>query len=205
MKSDLKLAPEIKALMCSLNLFILLYWPWIFISLKRAKPHVFLKHHFFFFFSQMKFFYRFFNLLGSVYNNGDLAFTPDGFTLLSPVGNRVIFHELRNNQRKAMPVETDFNFGHLSISPNGRLLLASTENTYVYLISLMTGSILYHKNFKHISNTINCLSFSPNGTYYAICADNAALIYITPGNGKYFLFFSFSCYFAYPNVFFCRI
>jgi PREDICTED: similar to CG12325-PA len=136
----------------------------------------------------MKFFYKFNNVLGSVYHKGNLTFTPDGYTLLSPVGNRIVFHDLTNSQSKSLPIEADFNFAHMSVSPNGRLLLSSTENNRIYIISLSTGSILYHKDFKHISNSINCLSFSPNGFYYVICADNYAFVYLTPGLGKYIIF-----------------
>lgn len=38
---------------------------------------------------------QFTNLFGSVYTQGNLLFTPDGNTLLSPVGNKVSVFELR--------------------------------------------------------------------------------------------------------------
>jgi periodic tryptophan protein 2 len=36
----------------------------------------------------MKFHYHFSNLLGTVYRRGNLIFTPDGATIISPVGNK---------------------------------------------------------------------------------------------------------------------
>lgn len=38
--------------------------------------------------------YKFSNLCGTVYKGGNLVFTPDGNTLLSPVGNRITAFEL---------------------------------------------------------------------------------------------------------------
>ncbi len=42
----------------------------------------------------MKHSYRFSNLCGVVYKNGNVIFTPDGNSLLSPVGNRVTCFDL---------------------------------------------------------------------------------------------------------------
>lgn len=42
----------------------------------------------------MKFNYRFSNLCGSVYKGGNLLFSADGNTLLSPVGNRISVFDL---------------------------------------------------------------------------------------------------------------
>lgn len=42
----------------------------------------------------MKYHFQFSNLLGIAYKHGDIAFTPDGNTLLSPVGNRVTAFDL---------------------------------------------------------------------------------------------------------------
>ena len=37
----------------------------------------------------MKFNYQFSNLLGTVYRSGNLIFTPDGNSVISPVGNKI--------------------------------------------------------------------------------------------------------------------
>ena len=37
----------------------------------------------------MKFSYKFSNLFGTVYRGGDLVFSNDGNTVISPVGNKV--------------------------------------------------------------------------------------------------------------------
>jgi periodic tryptophan protein 2 len=43
----------------------------------------------------MKFSYKFNNLLGTVYRKGDLLFTPDGNSVISPVGNRLSIFDLK--------------------------------------------------------------------------------------------------------------
>lgn len=45
-------------------------------------------------FAKTKAWQQFSNLLGVVYCNGNLLFTPDGTCLLSPVGNRVTVFDL---------------------------------------------------------------------------------------------------------------
>ncbi|RCN31697.1 hypothetical protein ANCCAN_22516 [Ancylostoma caninum] len=39
--------------------------------------------------------YRFSNLIGSVYRNGDVIFSPDGNSVISPVGNKVSVFDLK--------------------------------------------------------------------------------------------------------------
>jgi periodic tryptophan protein 2 len=43
----------------------------------------------------MKFNFKFSNLLGTVYVKGNLVFTPDGDSILSPVGNRITLFDLK--------------------------------------------------------------------------------------------------------------
>ena len=42
----------------------------------------------------MKFAYQFQHLCGSVYSQGNVVFTPDGNSVLSPVGNRITQFDL---------------------------------------------------------------------------------------------------------------
>jgi len=46
----------------------------------------------------MKFSYKFSGLLGSVYGGGDLLFSPDGNTVISPVGNKISMFDLKNHR-----------------------------------------------------------------------------------------------------------
>jgi periodic tryptophan protein 2 len=128
----------------------------------------------------MKFGFKLSNILGSIYHRGTLEFSPDGNSLLSPVGNKVVSYDLKNNRSEALPIEAEYNIIHLSYSPNGRLFLAATEKLQLYLISQVSGAVLHRKQFHDLGN-ISCLSFSPDGRYFVVCGSNKALVYVTPG------------------------
>ena len=53
----------------------------------------------------MRFGYKFSNLYGTVYSQGNLVFTPDGNSILSPVGNRVSCFNLVTNTSFTFPFE----------------------------------------------------------------------------------------------------
>ena len=129
----------------------------------------------------MRFSYKFGNILGSVYSSGTLQFFPDGNRLLSPVGNKLLVYDLKSNKSEALDLQLQYNVSNVSLSPNGSILLASTEKTQLYLISMISGTILQRKDFKQIGDKINDLKFSPDGRYYAVCGSEQVLVYLTPG------------------------
>lgn len=134
---------------------------------------------------KMKFSFKLSNIFGSVYHTGTLAFSPDGYHLLSPVGNKVISYDLKNNRSQSLGLEGEYNVTRLSLHPNGRMVLAATEKTHLYMFSLVAGTILHRKEFRDLGDTISVLSFSPDGEYYVVAGGNKALIYTTPSaNGK---------------------
>ena len=52
----------------------------------------------------MKFSFQFSNLYGTVYRTGDLIFTPDGNTVISPVGNKISLFDLKNHKSETLPI-----------------------------------------------------------------------------------------------------
>ncbi|KAI1301917.1 Periodic tryptophan protein 2 -like protein [Halotydeus destructor] len=128
----------------------------------------------------MKFAYKFSNVLGSVYHKGNVEFTPDGNTVLSPVGNKIVCYDLKNNRSTGLPIEVEYNLSNIALNHNGSILLAATEKTQVYLCSMISGTVLHRKDFRDLGR-ITALSFSPNGRYFVVCGGNKALIYLTPG------------------------
>lgn len=83
------------------------------------------------------------NLCGTVYRQGNVLFTPDGNSVLSPVGNRVSVFDLvryvvgfcctpieeesvliRSNKSRTLPFENRKNIACIALSPDGNLLLA---------------------------------------------------------------------------------
>lgn len=132
----------------------------------------------------MKFNYNFANTLGSVYHRGDLVFDHSSNVLYSPIGNRISVYDINNARSKALPLQVDYNIAHLALSPNGRLLITSTEKNQVHITSLQTGRVIYRKDFSKKVSSINGIKFSPDGGYYVILVDNKALVYYSPGVGK---------------------
>ncbi|OQR75106.1 periodic tryptophan protein 2-like [Tropilaelaps mercedesae] len=126
----------------------------------------------------MKFNYKFSNLLGTVYRKGNVLFTNDGNTVISPVGNRITLFDLRNSKANTLPVEADHNFVTLALSPSGTLLIAVTEHGECYMISLASRTVIHRRNFMR---PIRAVKFSPDGRHFAMTKENKIFIFKTPG------------------------
>ena len=113
----------------------------------------------------MKFSFQFSNLFGTVYRGGDLLFTPDGNTMLSPVGNKVSMFDLKNHKSETLPVESRFSYTTMDLSPNGVSLLAVNDDGEVQLISLISRTILHRLR---TNRTINCVKFSPDSKAFGV-------------------------------------
>lgn len=126
----------------------------------------------------MKFSFQFSNLFGTVYRGGDLLFTPDGNTVLSPVGNKVSMFDLKNHKSETLPVESRFSYTTMDLSPNGVSLIAANEDGEVQLISLISRTILHRLR---TNRTINCVKFSPDSKHFALTKEDSAFVYSAPG------------------------
>ncbi|KAL7307553.1 hypothetical protein TKK_0000247 [Trichogramma kaykai] len=126
----------------------------------------------------MKFAFKFSNLLGAVYHKGDLLFTPDGMSVISPVGNRISIFDLKNHKSMTLQIESRFNYSALGLSPNGLLLLAVNEVGDAHLISMITKKSIHTHRFK---GKVNCVKFSPNGTFFAVAKERTVFVYSSPG------------------------
>lgn len=129
----------------------------------------------------MRLSFEFTNLLGAVYHRGTIKFSPDGSSIYSPVGNKIVNYDLKANKSLALPLQVNYNIHRLCIHPRNTILLASSEKNHLYMISLLSGKLLHFKEFKTFAS-ITHISFSPDGRYYCICGDNTILVYITPGS-----------------------
>lgn len=130
--------------------------------------------------SKMRLSYEFSNIFGAVYHRGTIKFGPDGSSLYSPIGNKIIRYDLKSNKHDAIPLQLNYNINMLSIHPMGTLMLASSEKSHLYMISLTSGKLLHIKEYKSFPE-ISHISFSPDGRYYCVCGDNFLLVYVTPG------------------------
>ncbi|RUS87693.1 hypothetical protein EGW08_004534 [Elysia chlorotica] len=131
----------------------------------------------------MKFAFQFNNLLGSVYRKGNITFTPDGNTVISPVGNRISAFDLKNNKSQTLPVETKVNIVCTALSPDGRLAIVVTEEGEGHLISLVSNSILGTHHFHH---TVSQVKFAPDGSKFAVTRDTVVQVFNAPGKTREF-------------------
>ncbi|XP_022371691.1 periodic tryptophan protein 2 homolog [Enhydra lutris kenyoni] len=131
----------------------------------------------------MKFAYQFSNLLGTVYRCGNLNFTCDGNSLISPVGNRVTIFDLKNNKSNTLPLATRYNVKCVGLSPDGRLAIIIDEGGDALLVSLVCRSVLHHFHFK---GSVHSVSFSPDGRKFVVTKGNIAQMYHAPGRKREF-------------------
>uniref|UniRef100_A0A8D0P1N7 Small-subunit processome Utp12 domain-containing protein n=1 Tax=Sus scrofa TaxID=9823 RepID=A0A8D0P1N7_PIG len=131
----------------------------------------------------MKFAYRFSNLLGTVYRCGNLNFTCDGNSLISPVGNRVTVFDLKNNKSDTLPLATRYNIKCVGLSPDGRLAIIVDEGGDALLVSLVCRSVLHHFHFK---GAVHSVAFSPDGRKFVVTKGNGAQLYHAPGRRREF-------------------
>ncbi|XP_061910663.1 PWP2 small subunit processome component [Entelurus aequoreus] len=131
----------------------------------------------------MKFAYKFSNLLGAVYRQGNLHFSKDGNAVISPVGNRVSIFDLKNNTSETLPVSTTKNITSVGVSPDGNLAILVDEDGAALLVSLVTRAVLHHF---HFHKPVNSIRFSPDGRKFVVTKENVALMYHAPGKQREF-------------------
>ncbi|XP_057686197.1 PWP2 small subunit processome component [Corythoichthys intestinalis] len=131
----------------------------------------------------MKFAYKFSNLLGAVYRQGNLSFSKDGNAVISPVGNRITIFDLKNNTSETLPVSTEKNITSVGISPNGNLAIVVDEDGAALLVSLITRAVLHHF---HFHKPVHSIRFSPDGRKFVVTKENVALLYHAPGKKREF-------------------
>ncbi|CAG7724348.1 unnamed protein product [Allacma fusca] len=127
--------------------------------------------------------YKFAKLLGTVYKKGNIVLTADGFTLISPVGNRISVYDLKNHVTTTLPVEVSHNFTSIALSPNECVLLAATEIGEVHVISLVSKTVIHCLK---VGRNIGCMKFSPDGTLFAVAKEGTVFVYNAPTPKKCF-------------------
>ncbi|KAI0876604.1 periodic tryptophan protein 2, partial [Hypoxylon argillaceum] len=113
----------------------------------------------------MKTDFKFSNLLGTVYCQGNLLFSPDGTCLFSPVGNRVTVFNLVENKSHTLPFAHRKNISRIGLTPRGNLLLSVDEDGHAILTNVPRRISLYHFSFR---SPVNALAFSPSGRHFAV-------------------------------------
>ncbi|RDL40902.1 WD40 repeat-like protein [Venustampulla echinocandica] len=125
----------------------------------------------------MKTEFKFSNLLGTVYSQGNLLFSPDGTCLFSPVGNRVTVFDLVNNKSHTLPFAHRKNIARIGLTPRGNLLLSVDEDGRAILTNVPRRVVLHHFSFK---SPVSALAFSPSGRHIAVGVGRHIEIWHTP-------------------------
>lgn len=113
----------------------------------------------------MKFAYQFSNLCGTVYRGGNLLFTPDGNSVLSPVGNRVTLFDLVGHRSTTLPFENHKDIEYMAMSPSGGVLVTVDGDGRALLVNLRRRVVLAEHHFKR---PVRSLKFSPDGAVMAV-------------------------------------
>ncbi|EQK97816.1 hypothetical protein G6O67_003828 [Ophiocordyceps sinensis] len=113
----------------------------------------------------MKTEFKFSNLLGTVYCQGNLLFSPDGTHLYSPVGNRVTVFNLVENKSYTLPFAHRTNISRIGLTPRGNILFTVDDQGQAILTNLFRRIPVYYFRF---SSTVTALAFSPSGKHFAV-------------------------------------
>ncbi|CDS10720.1 hypothetical protein LRAMOSA11206 [Lichtheimia ramosa] len=131
----------------------------------------------------MKSSFKFSNLCGTVYSRGNLIFTPDGNSILSPVGNRVSIFDLVKNKSSTLPIEMRRNIVRMALSPKATILITVDETGRALLINLPRRVVISHFNFK---KPITAIEFSPDSKWIAVSDERHLQIWKAPGFNREF-------------------
>ncbi|KDQ23439.1 hypothetical protein PLEOSDRAFT_1114438 [Pleurotus ostreatus PC15] len=127
----------------------------------------------------MKANYKFSNICGTVYRQGNVLFTPDGNSILSPVGNRVSVFDLVNNKSFTFPFENRKNIAAIALSPDANVLLSVDQDGRALLVNFRRGVVLHHFNFH---KPVKDVQFSPDGKHIAVTHGSHVQVWRTPNH-----------------------
>eukprot|EP01031_Cornospumella_fuschlensis_P033349 gene33349-40340_t len=131
----------------------------------------------------MRFSYRLKRICGSVYSNGNLLFTPDGQSVISPVGNRLNVFDLANQTSNSLPLETRKDICKVAISHNGMFLIVVDVDGAAVFYNFPRQTVIHRMNFRqHVYD----IKFSPNDKYFAITIGRGVQIWATPSGKREF-------------------
>ncbi|KAJ3217190.1 hypothetical protein HDU67_008319 [Dinochytrium kinnereticum] len=126
----------------------------------------------------MKINYQFSNLCGTVYKKGNVLFSTDGNSVVSPVGNKISVFELSSNKSYTFPFENRKNAEIVALSPNGILMLCIDEDGRAVLANVPRRVVLHRHNF---GERVRDAKFSPDGRYIAVTHGKLVQFWRTPG------------------------
>eukprot|EP00741_Cyanophora_paradoxa_P002463 tig00000076_g2387.t1 len=127
--------------------------------------------------------FKFSQLLGSVYSDGNLVFTTDGNSLICPVGNRVVVYDLLNHRSFALAHENRKNISLVALSDDGNVLVSIDGDGHALFTNFPKRVLLHQFHFKE---RVRAVKFSPDGQYFAIAVGKKIQVWFTPGMQREF-------------------
>lgn len=121
--------------------------------------------------------YRFTNQFGISYSRGNIAFTPNGFSILSPVGNQISIFDLKRDDCTTLAVNSFHSISHIAVSPKIALLIAVNDAGEASIISLITGCVISVHSLRH---PVTAISFSPDGRFIAFAKGHSVMVFFAP-------------------------
>jgi len=112
-----------------------------------------------------------------IYNNGNVVFTDDGNSVISPIGNRVAIYDLVKQVTTTLPFENRKNIQLISMSNSGRFLITVDVDGHALFINYPRKVILHRFNFKR---KVYALKFAPNDEHFAVTYGTGVQIWQTP-------------------------
>lgn len=131
----------------------------------------------------MKFSYHLKRICGSVYSNGEVAFTPDGNSIVSPIGNRLNIYDLVNQSTDALQMENRKNIMLVAISHNGRFLVSVDLDGNALFFNYPRKVLLHKFNFRQ---RVHQIKFSPDDKHFAVTFGRGCQVWRTPNAFKEF-------------------
>ena len=125
----------------------------------------------------MKLSYRLKRVCGSVFSNGNVLFTPDGNTILSPVGNRITLFDLVQHTCTTLPFESRKNIKKICLSNSGRFLIVVDVENHALFINFERRVLLQRLNFK---KKVYDIRFSPDDSLFAVSYGQGCQIWQSP-------------------------
>ncbi|GAA93661.1 uncharacterized protein L969DRAFT_53454 [Mixia osmundae IAM 14324] len=119
------------------------------------------------------------NLIGTVYRQGNLCFTQDGNSVISPVGNRVTVLDLVNDRSRTLRFENSKNIACIALSPDGNVLLSIDMDGYCLMVNFKRGVVLHRFNFKQ---PVRDVAFSPDGRFILVTHGHQTQVWRTPSH-----------------------
>ena len=116
-------------------------------------------------------------MCGSVYSNGNILFTNDGNSVISPVGNQLNVFDLVEQTSRTLSFENKKNIKRCALSHNGQFLITVDIEGHAMFINYPKQVVLHRFHFKR---KVYDIKFSPNNEFFAVTFGNNVQIWKSP-------------------------